>query len=143
MTGLALGDALRRQRRLCGRPPRRPRLGREMGRDPAQIALGQILGDGRHDRALALAVSEIAHLLHEVTLLLAPDDRNGLRVARSAFVAMACRTELRFRLDLIRGMRRRDGERKADPHSENRRAPACEHDDLPFSFAWAYYRSRP
>ena len=32
---------------------------------------------------------------------------------------MACRTELRFRLDLIRGMRRRDGGRKADPHSEN------------------------
>src|SRR5207247_6497958 len=31
MTGLALGDALRRQRRLCGRPPRRPGLGREIG----------------------------------------------------------------------------------------------------------------
>ncbi len=46
MTGLALDDAFRRQRRLCGRPPRRPRLGREIGRDLAQVALGQILGDG-------------------------------------------------------------------------------------------------
>ena len=99
----------------------RPGLGREIGRDLAQIALGQVLGDGRHDRAVALAVPEVAQLLHEVALLLAPDDRNGLGVGRNAFVAVACRTELRLRLDLIRGMRRRDGGRKADPHSENRR----------------------
>src|SRR6266852_2729082 len=44
---------------------------------------------------------------------------------------MACRTELRFRLDLIRGMHRRDGGRKADPHSENHRKEAGEHDDVP------------
>src|SRR5439155_8885438 len=81
--------------------------------------------------ARALAVPEIAQLLHEVTLLLAPDDRNGLRVGRNAFVPMACRTELRFRLDLIRGMRRRDGDRKPDPHSENRRKEACVHDEIP------------
>src|SRR6266581_4722592 len=127
MTSLALGDAFRRQRRLCGRPPRRPRLGSEIGRDLAQVALGQILGDGCHDRARALAVPEIAHLLHEVTLLLAPDDRDGLRIGRSALVAMACRTQLRFRLDLIRGMHWRDGGRKADPHSENHRKEARVH----------------
>src|SRR5437867_3055597 len=44
---------------------------------------------------------------------------------------MACRAELRFRLDLIRGMRRRDGERKAETHSENRRREACDHDEIP------------
>src|SRR5207245_5567019 len=44
---------------------------------------------------------------------------------------MACRTKLRFRLDLIRGMRRRDGDHKADPHSENRRREACDHDEPP------------
>src|SRR3989449_4084727 len=44
---------------------------------------------------------------------------------------MACRTELRFRLDLIRGLHRRDGGRKADPHSENHRKEACDHDEFP------------
>src|SRR5438552_2487676 len=42
---------------------------------------------------------------------------------------MACRTGLRFRLDLIGAMRRRDGDRKAD--SENRRKEACDHDEIP------------
>src|SRR5207249_4987407 len=49
---------------------------------------------------------------------------------------MACRTGLRFRLDLIRGMHRRDGGRKADPHSENRRKEACDHDEIPPSPPW-------
>src|SRR5260221_1326957 len=44
---------------------------------------------------------------------------------------MACRTELRFRLDLIRGKRRWDGDRKADPHSENRGKEARVHDEIP------------
>src|SRR3989442_7538849 len=126
MTGLALSDSLRRQRRLCG-PPRRPGLGREIGGDLAQIALGQVLGDRRHSRAIALAVPKIAQLLHEIALFLTPDDRNGLRVGGNAFITMACRTELRFRLDIIRRMRRWDGDHKADAHSQNRRKEACEH----------------
>src|SRR2546423_10495688 len=131
VTGLALGDAFRRRGRLCRRPPRRPGLGREIGGHLAQVALVQALGDGCHDRARALAVPEIAQLLHEVALLLAPDGRNGLGVGGNAVLPMARRAELRFRLDLIRGMRRRDGDRKADPHSENRRTEACDHDEIP------------
>src|SRR6267154_2623054 len=141
MTGLALGDVLRRQRHLCGRTLR-PGLGREIRRDLAQIALGQALGYRRHDRAVALAVPKIAQLLHEVALLLAPDDRHGLRVGRSAFVAMACRAEQYFRLDFIRGVRRGEGDHEAEPRSENHRKDAREHDDMS-SLSLRSVRQRP
>src|SRR6266436_8857159 len=141
MTGLALGDVLRRQRLLCGRGPRRPRLGGEIDRDLAQIVFGQALGDRRHDGALALAVPKVAQLLHEVAPLLTPDDRNGLGIGGNAFVAMARRTGLRLRLDLIRRMHRRDGDRKANPQSANRRKEASEHDDIPPSLSAARQRS--
>src|SRR6202007_1437762 len=141
MTGLALGDALRRQRLLCGRGPRRPRLGREIDRDLAQIVLGQALGDRRHDGAVALAVPKVAQLLHEVARLLTPDGGNGLGIGGNAFVAMARRTELRLGLDLIRRMHRRDGDRKANPQSENRRKEACEKDAIPPSLS--SQRARP
>src|SRR5438477_12330313 len=81
--------------------------------------------------ALARSPLRKSRSCFEVALLLAPDGRNGLGVGRNAVLPMACRAELRFRLDLIRGMRRRDGERKADPHSENRRKEACVHDEIP------------
>src|SRR5258706_11484261 len=44
---------------------------------------------------------------------------------------MACGADQYFRLDLIRGKRRWDGDRKADPHSENRRKEARVHDEIP------------
>src|SRR5262245_41192539 len=129
MTRLALGDALRRRGRLCPRALCRPRLGGEISGELAQVGLGEVLGERRHDDARALAVSKIAKLLHEIALLLTPDDRNGLGVDGNALVPMTRRTKLRLGLDVIRGVRRCDA--KGDADSENHASEACEHDVLP------------
>src|SRR6267154_2434975 len=55
---------------------------------------------------------------------------------------MACRAELRFRLDFIRGVRWGKGDHEAEPRSENHRKDACEHDDMP-SLSLGSVRQRP
>src|SRR4029077_10424674 len=78
-----------------------------------------------------LAAPEIAQLLHEVALLLAPDDRHGLGVGGDALVAVACRAGLCFRLDPVLGERRGEGGHEAESQSENHRKDACDHDEIP------------
>jgi hypothetical protein len=80
---------------------RRPLLAREMGRELAEVFLGEALGDRRHDRIGALAAAVVAQLLHQIALLLAGDDRDGLRFDRHTVGAVARGAGLRLRLDIV------------------------------------------
>jgi hypothetical protein len=130
MAWLALGYSVG-WRGSRGRGLRRPALGREIGRDLAQIVLRKAFGDGGHDRVVAIAASEIVQLLDEVALLLTPDDRNGFWVGWYAILTVARGAQLRLCHDVVGGTGRNGGYGKTDPSAENQRKETLEHGCIP------------
>src|SRR5437764_13791102 len=104
MARLALSDALGRRRRGSGCALSRPALRREIGCDWAKVFLGKALGDGGHDRVVALAIPVVAHLFEKIAPLLPPDDRDSLGVGGHTILAVTGCTALSLGIVVVGGM---------------------------------------
>src|ERR1041384_6019940 len=113
---------------VCGGVLGGPGLGPDKGGGGGGGGPARAPGERRQDGARALAVSKIAKLLHEIALLLTPNDWNGLGVGRNALGPMTRRTNLSLGVHVVGGVSRRDG--KADADSKDRGSEGSGHDGI-------------
>ena len=127
MADLADGDPVGRRSGRGGRVPGRPGLAGEVGRRRAHLLLGEGLGHGRHDRVVAVAGAVVVQLLDQEVLLLAPDDRNGLRIAGHAVLAVTRAADLHLGLDVVGGSCWPGQRGGSNVNAENSRNAVVEH----------------